>query len=73
MSAWAIIIDGEIDIRTVMPTDISAMVNWIVVSCGAIIQQGVTDQNVRAAFDAMKEKAGASVECCPVEIRRALQ
>lgn len=62
MSAWAIVVDGEIDIRTVAPTDIGAMVNWLVVSAGAIIQQGVTDENVRLWFGH-----------CPVEVRRVLQ
>lgn len=74
MSAWAIVVDGEIDVRTVMPTDIGAMVNWLIVSCGAVVQQGVTDENVRAAFAAMLDHVGAdSIECCPVEVRRVLQ
>lgn len=73
MTAWAIIVDGEVDIRTVSPTDVGAMVNWMIVSCGAIVQHGVTDENVREAFVVMQEHATASVECCPVEVRRALQ
>lgn len=73
MTAFAIVIDGEIDIRTVSPTAIGAMVNWLVVTCGAIVQHGVSDNAIRDAFQTVAGNTKKSVECCPVEVRRALQ
>ena len=73
MSAWAIIVDGEIDIRTVSPTDIGAMVNWLVVAFGAVACGRVSDDDVRSAFATMRGQTNTSVEVCPVEVRRALQ
>lgn len=72
MTAWAIIINGEIDLQTINGTDVGAMANWLYVVMGAL-HVTPTEADIRASFAAMKDQAGANVEVCPVEIRRVLQ
>lgn len=73
VTAWAIVVDGKIDVRTVSETDVGAMVNWLCATAGVLIQRGVPDDLVRSAFAKMKDQMDTDAEVCPVEVRRVLQ
>lgn len=73
MNAWAILVDGNIAISTVAPTDVGAMAIWLVAVHGAAVSQDTPDGNIREVFDILREQQSVSIECCPIELRRALQ
>lgn len=73
MKAWAIVIDGQIDARTIMPTSVGAMVNFLAAYAGITALSGTSDSTIINAFDEVREGCSTSIECCEVEIRRVLQ
>lgn len=48
---WAVAKDGTIDISTVSPSDIGAMVNWVTCITGCIVEASNTNEQIKAAFD----------------------
>lgn len=47
---FAVIHEGQIDVRTVSPTEMGAMVNWLTAACRILPVRGVADSIVRQAF-----------------------
>jgi hypothetical protein len=56
---WAIDERGEIIVKTVSPSRIGAMVNWLVASVGIAVSRGAADDLVEATFDSYALQAGA--------------
>lgn len=50
-TGWAVAKDGTIDIRTVAPTDIGAMVNWITCITGCIVEASTSDELIKSEFN----------------------
>jgi hypothetical protein len=64
-SGWAVRNTHEIFMRTVGPTEISAMVNWLWIE-GVRVRAGVPDDTVRELF---KRYAGGGVALVEVTVR----
>lgn len=58
---YAIVEKGGLMVATISPTDIGAMVNWLVVSAGILVTNATTDDQVRAWFQAEALPRGASL------------
>jgi hypothetical protein len=66
--AYAIERGGEIDIRSVSPTERAAKINWLVVHCGYPILQSCPDEVIEEAWEAFS--AHYKAECVTVTIER---
>jgi hypothetical protein len=59
---WAVIADGEINVKTVSPTRRAAIVNWLTVDLGFLIHNHHTDEQIESAWEyGRPEKRGARV------------
>ena len=58
--------NGNIDVRTVSPTKLGAMVNWLTPTLGFIISAKATDELITQAFDDLKAFHG--VACIRVDV-----
>jgi len=64
---YAVTVRGEIDVRTVGPTEISAMVNWLAAgealphSDRIMVYHGVPDEHVTKAFSPLASHYGAQL------------
>lgn len=67
-AAYAIECDGEIDVRTVSPTERAAKINWLVVWCSVPIFNTTADEFIERAFEAFATREKA--KCVMVTIER---
>ena len=67
--AFAVIVDDEIDVRTVSDTRRDAIVNWLVVERSILVMNSTTDEQIEQLWGEHRGKA--TVE--PVEIGRVLR
>jgi len=67
---WAIEEDGEVDVRTVSPTRIAAIVNWMLVSADLMIMRGATDEWISREFAGYEAARG--VHAVEVAITKVL-
>ena len=65
-NGYAVTLSGEIDVRTVSPTERAAMVNWLIAARGVLVLADATDAQIRKAFEKVCASAGARV--VPVKI-----
>lgn len=49
-TGYAVTVDDEVDIRTVMESERGAMVNGLVMLCGVIVTQAWTDEQIQHAW-----------------------
>ena len=72
--SFAIISTGEIDVATVSPTRIGAIVNWLVTKKKIVVMAGVDDQMIYAAWEQFKGTAGCvEVFIHPMDYRLLLK
>lgn len=64
---YAVLKDGEISVRTVSPTPIAAMVNWLIVDARILIIHGTPDEEVRRVW----EKYRGDADVVPVVMQVA--
>jgi len=60
---WAVVEDGEIDMRTVSPHRRAAIVNWLVVGPGIPVWDDMDDESIYRLFDIHK---GPTTKTVPV-------
>jgi hypothetical protein len=66
---WAVVERGELLVRTVGPTEVSAMVNWLVASVGFLVRHGTSDAQVGLMFRNAARTRGAELHPVTIELR----
>jgi hypothetical protein len=55
--AWVVIDKGEINVRSVSPTRIAAIVNWLCTESNLVIERSVSDEAVEHFWETRKGTA----------------
>jgi hypothetical protein len=65
---FAVVIRGQIDVRTVSPYIRGAVINWLVVSAGQTISNSMSDDQIFAIWDVHRFEASAAVRPVRIEV-----
>lgn len=54
---YAVLKNGDINVRTVSPTPIAAMVNWLITDARILIIHGTPEEEIRRVWEKYREGA----------------